>query len=235
MAGVAAGAVAGQTGAGNAARGAGERVLTLALTKGRILKETLPLLAHAGIEPREDISSSRKLVFPTTDPRVQLLIMRGVDVPVYVRYGAADAGVVGKDTLLEQGADGLYEPLDLHIAPCRLMTAAPVGFRMPARRLRVATKFVNVARAYFAHRGLQVELIKLYGAMELAPAMQLADMIVDIVDTGNTLRANGLEPLEEIASVTSRLIVNKAAMRGTGGGLASLVDGLAAAVAERRP
>lgn len=187
--------------------------LTVALTKGRILRATLPLLARAGIAPLEDIARSRKLVFPCAQPQVRLLVMRGVDVPVYVRHGAADLGVVGKDTLLEQGAEGVYEPLDLGIAPCRLMTAAPVGFRYPQRRLRVATKFVNVARDYFARRGRQVELIKLYGAMELAPAMGLADMIVDIVDTGNTLRANGLEPLEEIAAITSRLIVNKAALR----------------------
>lgn len=187
--------------------------LTLALNKGRILRETLPLLARAGIEPLEDISRSRKLIFPTTDDDLQIVVMRGVDVPVYVRHGAADLGIVGKDTLLEQGAEGIYEPLDLGIAPCRLMTAAPVGFVWPQRRLRVATKFVNVARDYFARQGVQVELIKLYGAMELAPAMDLADMIVDIVDTGNTLRANAMEPLDEIATVTSRLIVNKASLR----------------------
>lgn len=207
--------------------------LTIALTKGRILKETLPLLARAGIEPLEPIETSRKLVFPTSREGVQLLVMRGVDVPVYVRHGAAEVGVVGKDTLLEQGAQGLYEPLDLRIAPCRLMTAAPVGFSYPTRRLRVATKFVNIAREYFARRGLQVELIKLYGAMELAPALNLADMIVDIVDTGNTLRANGLEPLDEIATISSRLIVNKAALRAAHNPITQLVDALAAAVAER--
>ncbi|MFT7286589.1 MAG: ATP phosphoribosyltransferase [Halieaceae bacterium] len=204
--------------------------LTIALNKGRILRETLPLLASAGIEPLEAIDRSRKLIFPTTRDDVQLVIMRGVDVPVYVRHGVADLGVVGKDTLLEQGADGLYEPLDLGIAPCRLMTAAPVGFRYPAHKLRVATKFVNVARDYFARRGVQVELIKLYGAMELAPAMNLADMIVDIVDTGNTLRANGMEPLDEIAQVTSRLIVNKASLRSRHGVLNQLIDTIAAAV-----
>jgi ATP phosphoribosyltransferase len=207
--------------------------LTIALTKGRILKETLPLLARAGIEPLEPIETSRKLVFPTSREGVQLLVMRGVDVPVYVRHGAAEVGVVGKDTLLEQGAQGLYEPLDLRIAPCRLMTAAPVGFSYPTRRLRVATKFVNIAREYFARRGLQVELIKLYGAMELAPALNLADMIVDIVDTGNTLRANGLEPLDEIATISSRLIVNKAALRAAHDPITQLVDALAAAVGER--
>lgn len=210
--------------------------LTLALTKGRILKETLPLLARAGVEPLEDMSKSRKLVFPTTRDDVQLVVMRGVDVPVYVRHGAADLGVVGKDTLLEQGSEGVYEPLDLGIAPCRLMTAAPLGFDWPARRLRVATKFVNVARDYFAQRGVQVELIKLYGAMELAPAMQLADMIVDIVDTGNTLRANAMEPLDEIARVTSRLIVNKASLRSHHGAINHLIDAIAAAVSDaKRP
>ena len=207
--------------------------LTLALTKGRILRETLPLLAQAGIEPLEDMAASRKLIFPTTRDDVQLVVMRGVDVPVYVRHGAADLGVVGKDTLLEQGADGVYEPLDLGIAPCRLMTAAPVGFEVPQGRIRVATKFVAVARDYFARAGLQVELIKLYGAMELAPKMDLADLIVDIVDTGNTLRANGMEPLEEIARITSRLIVNKAALRSRHGAINRLVDDLAAVVAAR--
>jgi len=209
------------------------RQLTLALTKGRILKETLPLLAKAGIEPLEDLSSSRKLVIETSRPEIRLLVMRGVDVPVYVRHGAADIGVVGKDTLLEQGAEGLYEPLDLGIAPCRLMTAAPVGFSYPARRLRVATKFVNVARDYFAGCGRQVELIKLYGAMELAPSMGLADLIVDIVDTGNTLRANGLAPMEEIARITSRLIVNKAALRGEYRLINALLSDLEAAVTAR--
>jgi ATP phosphoribosyltransferase len=208
--------------------------LTLALTKGRILKATLPLLAAAGIEPLEDMGKSRKLVFPTTRDDVELLVMRGIDVPVYVRYGAAELGVVGKDMLLEHGADGVYEPLDLQIAPCRLMTAAPVGFTRPARRLRVATKFVNVARDYFARQGVQVELIKLYGALELAPAMRLADMIVDIVDTGNTLRANGMEPLDVVATVTSRLIVNKAALRSRHEAINRLVDDIAGAVATRQ-
>jgi len=208
-------------------------MLTLALTKGRILRETLPLLAQAGIEPLEDMTASRKLVFPTTRNDLQLVVMRGVDVPVYVRYGAAELGVVGKDTLLEQGADGVYEPLDLGIAPCRLMTAAPVGFEAGNGRVRVATKFVNVAREFFARQGVQVELIKLYGAMELAPTMQLADMIVDIVDTGNTLRANGMEPRDEIARVTSRLIVNKAAQRSHHGALAGLVRDIRSAVDAR--
>ncbi len=206
--------------------------LTLALTKGRILRETLPLLAAAGIEPLEDMGASRKLIFPTTRDDLQITVMRGVDVPVYVRHGAADLGVVGKDTLLEQGADGVYEPLDLGIAPCRLMTAAPVGFVPPQGRIRVATKFVNISRDYFARAGLQVELIKLYGAMELAPKMDLADMIVDIVDTGNTLRANGMEPLDEIARITSRLIVNKAALRSRHGAINRLIDDISSAIAD---
>ena len=207
--------------------------ITLALNKGRILRETLPLLASAGIEPLEDMSKSRKLIFPTTRDDVQLVVMRGVDVPVYVRHGAADLGIVGKDTLLEEGGHGVYEPLDLGIAPCKLMTAAPVGFEWPNRRVRVATKFVNVARDFFARKGVQVELIKLYGAMELAPTMDLADMIVDIVDTGNTLRANGMEPLEEIAHITSRLIVNKASLRSHHGVINHLVDAIGGAVEAR--
>ncbi|RLA48856.1 MAG: ATP phosphoribosyltransferase [Gammaproteobacteria bacterium] len=187
--------------------------LTIALTKGRILKETLPLLARAGIEPLEDVGTSRKLVFETSQDDVQLVIIRGTDVPTYVRHGAADMGVVGKDVLLEHGAEGLYEPLDLGIARCRLMTAGPVGWQSTGARIRVATKFVNITRRYFARQGVHAELIKLYGAMELAPIMNLADLIVDIVDTGNTLRANGMAPLAEIASISSRLVVNKAAMR----------------------
>ena len=202
--------------------------LTIALTKGRILKETLPLLARAGIAPLEDVSSSRKLVFATTHDDVQLVIIRGTDVPTYVRHGAADMGVVGKDILLEHGAQGLYEPLDLGIARCRLMTAGPVGWQGSGARIRVATKFVNIARNHFARQGVHAEIIKLYGAMELAPMMDLADLIVDIVDTGNTLRANGMEPLEEIAAVSSRLVVNKAAMRSRYRSIQRIVDDLAA-------
>lgn len=206
--------------------------ITIALTKGRILKETLPLLARAGIEPIEDISSSRKLVFDTTADGVRLVVIRGTDVPTYVRHGAADVGVVGKDILLEHGAEGLYEPLDLGIARCRLMTAGPVGWEGSGARIRVATKFVNIARDYFARQGVHADLIKLYGAMELAPIMDLADLIVDIVDTGNTLRANGMEPLEEIASISSRLIVNKAAMRSRYQGIERLIADLSDAVGE---
>lgn len=206
--------------------------LTIALTKGRILKETLPLLTRAGIEAVEDIHSSRKLVFETNRPEVQLVVLRGTDVPTYVRYGAADMGVVGKDILMEQGAEGLYEPLDLGIARCRLMTAARVGWRSDGARIRVATKFVNIARTYFAQQGVHADLIKLYGALELAPIMQLADQIVDIVDTGNTLRANGMEPLQEIAAVSSRLVVNKAAMRSRYTAITQIIEDLTAAVQE---
>ncbi|MBT4519600.1 MAG: ATP phosphoribosyltransferase [Halieaceae bacterium] len=187
--------------------------LTMALTKGRILKETLPLLARAGIVPVEDVLSSRKLIFNTNHRDLRLIIIRGTDVPTYVRLGAADLGVVGKDILLEQGAEGLYEPLDLGIARCRLMTAGPVGWKGSGARIRVASKFANITKRYFAEQGMHADVIKLYGAMELAPLMDLADLIVDIVDTGGTLRANGMEPLEEIASISSRLVVNKAAMR----------------------
>ncbi len=201
-------------------------VLTVALTKGRILKETLPLLARAGIVPAEDIASSRKLVFECTRPGVRLLVLRGTDVPTYVRHGAADLGVVGKDVLLEEGADGLYEPLDLGIARCRLMTAAPVGWAPGRGRVRVATKFTGIARRFFAEQGRQADFIKLYGAMELAPLMGLADVIVDIVDTGNTLKANGLEPRDLIADISTRLVVNKASMRSRHSAIQGLVDQL---------
>ncbi|WP_019520031.1 ATP phosphoribosyltransferase [Faucicola boevrei] len=183
--------------------------LTLALSKGRILKETMPMLAKADIELLEDVEQSRKLIFSTTNPNVRVLILRASDVPTYVEHGAADFGVAGKDVLLEHGSQNLYELLDLKIAQCRLMTAGVVGKTLPNRRLRIATKYVNVARNYFANRGEQVDIIKLYGSMELAPLVGLGDFIVDVVDTGNTLRANGLEPLDEICQVSSRLIVNQ--------------------------
>lgn len=187
--------------------------LTIALSKGRILDDTLPLLAHAGVEPRDDPDSSRKLVLETSEPGVQLVILRATDVPTYVEYGAADVGVAGKDVLLEHGGAGLYEPLDLGIARCRMMVAGYPGANAGRGKVRVATKFVNIARRYFAEQGRQVETVKLYGSMELAPIAGLADLIVDLVDTGNTLRANGLEPLEHVADISSRLIVNKAAMK----------------------
>ncbi len=183
--------------------------LTLALSKGRILKETMPLLNNAGIELLEDPDKSRKLIFETSHSDVRVLILRASDVPTYVEHGAADFGVAGKDVLLEHGSSNLYELLDLQIAKCRVMTAGIQGQTLPNRRLRIATKYVNIARAYFASRGQQVDLIKLYGSMELAPLVGLGDLIVDVVDTGNTLRANGLEPLEEICQVSSRLIVNQ--------------------------
>jgi ATP phosphoribosyltransferase len=204
--------------------------LTIALTKGRILKDTLPLLERAGIVPRDDIQKSRKLVFETSQEGVRLLLLRGTDVPTYVRHGAADLGVVGKDVLLEQGAAGLYEPLDLGIARCRLMTAAPKGWQPGSSRVRVATKFTNVARRFFAEQGMHADVIKLYGAMELAPMMNLADLIVDIVDTGNTLRANGLEPRDHIADISSRLVVNKAAMRSKHDAIQAVVQSLSAAL-----
>lgn len=207
--------------------------LTIALTKGRILKETLPLLAEAGIEPLEDLSASRKLIFDTNQPGVRLVVLRGADVPTYVRLGAADLGVSGKDMLLESGGADLYEPLDLGIARCRLMTAGLEGRPLPAGRIRVATKFVNIAKRHFAARGLQVEVIKLYGAMELAPLMNLADLIVDIVDTGNTLRANGMAPFDLIANISSRLVVNRAAMKCKHDAVQAVVDRLQLAVARR--
>jgi ATP phosphoribosyltransferase len=207
--------------------------LTIALTKGRILKETLPLLADAGIEPLEDISSSRKLIFETNQPGLRLVVLRGSDVPTYVRLGAADMGVSGKDMLLEAEGAGLYEPLDLGIARCRLMTAGIKGRELPTGRLRVATKFVNIARRFFAERGVQADVIKLYGAMELAPLMDLADLIVDIVDTGNTLRANGLEERDLIAHVSSRLVVNRAAMKGKHARVQAVIERLRAAVEKR--
>jgi len=188
--------------------------LTIALSKGRILEETLPLLAHADIHPVDDLDKSRKLIFETNQDHVNLLIVRASDVPTYVQYGAADLGVSGKDVIDEHGGAGLYEPLDLQIAKCRLMLAGPADVDLQQqKRLRVATKFVNTTREWFASQGKQVEIIKLYGSMELAPLVGLADCIVDVVDTGGTLKANGLVPLEHIADISSRLIVNKASMK----------------------
>ena len=187
--------------------------LTIALSKGRIFKETLPLLAAAGIEPLDDPETSRKLILDTNQDDVKLVIIRASDVPTYVGYGAADIGVAGKDVLLEHGGEGLYEPLDLGIARCRLMVAGPEHAAADKSRLRIATKYVKSTRRYYADRQEQVEIIKLYGSMELAPLVGLADRIVDVVDTGNTLKANGLVPLEHIADISSRLVVNKAAMK----------------------
>lgn len=206
------------------------QMLTIALTKGRILDETLPLLAAADIRPLEDMEKSRKLVFETTQSNVRFLLLRGADVPTYVQFGAADMGISGKDTLMENGADGLYEPLDLNIARCKLMTAGVRGQATPPGRIRVATKYVNVAKQYYAAQGRQIDVIKLYGAMELAPIMNLADEIVDIVDTGNTLRANGLEPREFIADISSRLIVNKASMKMKHVQIQAIIDHVAGAI-----
>ena len=206
--------------------------LTLALTKGRILQQTLPLLHRAGILPAAKLTSGRKLVFETALPHLRLVVMRGADVPTYVRQGAADMGIVGKDMLLEQGSEGMYEPLDLRIARCRLMTAAPLGWQPDSRRIRVATKFPAVARRFFAERGIHADVIKLYGALELAPLMQLADMILDIVDTGNTLRANGMQPVDLVAEVSSRLVVNRATMRSRHDVIQELVMALSKALCE---
>ncbi len=211
-----------------------EAPITIALSKGRILKETLPLLKEAGIELLEDPAKSRKLIFPTTKDNVSIVIIRATDVPTFVEHGAADVGVAGKDVLMEHGARGVYEPLDLDIAKCKLMVAGPKDADAVEGRLRVATKFVNITRNYFASQGRQVDVIKLYGSMELAPLVGLADRIVDVVDTGNTLRANGLEPTELIAYISSRLVVNKASMKMKHGPIQSLIDQLAAAVKSRQ-
>ena len=208
-----------------------DQSIVIALTKGRILKETLPLLARAGIEPAEDIAKSRKLIFDTNHADIRLLVIRGSDVPTYVRHGAADMGVSGKDMLLEAGGADLYEPLDLNIARCKLMTATMVGKQLPQGRIRIASKFVQIAKNYCAEQGIQADIIKLYGAMELAPILDLADMIVDIVDTGNTLKANGLEPRDLIADVSSRLVVNRAAMKRKHRRIQQIIDQLRAAVA----
>ncbi len=204
--------------------------LTIALSKGRIFKETLPLLAHADIYPIDDPDKSRKLILDTNHDNIKLVIIRATDVPTYVQYGAADVGVAGKDVLMEHGGEGLYEPLDLKIAKCRLMTAGPVEDEPVSGRLRVATKFVNTAKRFYAEKGIQVEVIKLYGSMELAPLVGLADRIVDVVDTGNTLKANGLTPLEHIADISSRLVVNKASMKMKHHRVKFLIERIAEAV-----
>lgn len=188
-------------------------MLTIAVSKGRIYEDALPLLQGAGIIPVDDPDKSRKLIIHTNHENIRLLIIRATDVPTYVEYGAADMGIAGKDVLVEYGAEGLYEPLDLKISHCRLMTAGKKGTRKTSGRIRVATKYVKSAQQYFAEHGIQADIIKLYGSMELAPLVGLADCIVDLVDTGNTLKANGLEPQDLIMNVSSRLVVNKAAMK----------------------
>jgi ATP phosphoribosyltransferase len=187
--------------------------ITIALSKGRIFEQSLPLLAHAGIVPADDPSSSRKLILDTNHDQVKLVIIRATDVPTYVEYGAADLGIAGKDVLIEHGGAGLYEPVDLNIARCRMMTAGHPGVEKKSGRLRVATKYVKSAQRFFAAKGEQVEIIKLYGSMELAPIVGLADLIVDLVESGNTLKANGLVPLEHISDISSRLVVNKASWK----------------------
>ncbi len=204
--------------------------LTIALAKGRILGETLPLLARAGIEPVDDLASSRKLVFATNHEHVKLVLIRSADVATYVQYGAADLGVAGKDILLEHGGEGLYERLDLKIACCKLMTAGFAGRPLPRARLKVATKYPQITRRFFVDRGRQVELIKLYGSMELAPVVGLADIIVDLVDTGGTLAANGLTPLDHIMDISSRLIVNRASLKMKNQAIKELVARIEAVV-----
>lgn len=188
--------------------------LVIALAKGRILKDTLPLFAAIGIEPLDDLSSSRKLMINTTNDNIKFLIVRTADAPTYVQYGAADLGVSGKDTLIEHGYNGIFEMLDLGIAKCRLMTAVLNDVdELPQKRLKVATKYVKSARNYFADKGIHADIIKLYGSMELAPLVGLADCIVDLVDTGNTLKANGLKPLDEVLSISTRLIANRVSLK----------------------
>jgi ATP phosphoribosyltransferase len=205
--------------------------LILALSKGRIWDEALPLLAAIGIEPTDDPEQSRLLRLPTTHPSVQLLAIRAQDVPVFVEYGAADAGVAGLDVLMEYQGENLYDPLDLQIARCRMVIAGHPGTDPYLGRPRIATKYLATTRNHFAERGIQAEIIKLYGSMELAPLVGLADFIVDLMDTGNTLRANGLAPLAEMFPVTSRLVVNKAAMKRKHRSVRTLMAALAAAVA----
>ncbi len=193
-------------------------MITIALSKGRIFQETLPLLEAAGIVPREDPEKSRKLIIGTNQADVRLIIIRATDVPTYVQYGAADLGVAGKDVLIEHGGEGLYQPLDLKIAKCKMMVAAHPAFDYEqavrqGARLRVATKYLKTAREYFAAKGVHVDLIKLYGSMELAPLVKLADVIVDLVSSGSTLKANGLVAVADVMDISSRLVVNQAALK----------------------
>ena len=214
-------------------------MITIALSKGRIFEETLPLLAAAGITPNEDPESSRKLIIGTNRDDVRLIIVRASDVPTYVQYGAADLGVAGKDVLLEHGGAGLYQPQDLEIAKCRLMVAVQNGFDYEGAvkqgaRLRVATKYTQCAREHFAGKGVHVDLIKLYGSMELAPLVGLADAIVDLVSTGGTLKANNLVAVEHICEISSRLVVNQAALKLKHDTLQPILDTFASTVAARQ-
>jgi ATP phosphoribosyltransferase len=209
--------------------------VTIALSKGRIFEETLPLLAAAGIIPTENPEQSRKLIIGTNRADVRVVIVRASDVPTYVQYGAADLGIAGKDVLLEHGGAGLYQPLDLNIARCRMCVAAPVGFDYESAvrrgaRLRIASKYINTARTHFAAKGVHVDLIKLYGSMELAPLAGLADAIVDLVSSGSTLKANNLVEVEEIMAISSRLIVNQAALKIKREKLQPVIDAFAATV-----
>ncbi len=204
-------------------------MLTLALSKGRIFEETAPVLAKAGIRPLEDPEQSRKLIIPTSNPEVQIIIVRASDVPTYVQFGAADFGVAGQDVLLEKGSDGLYVPIDLGIARCRMAVAVQNGFDYAAAvrqgsRLRVATKYVNCAREHFANKGVHIDTIHLYGSMELAPLVGLADAIVDLVSTGNNLRANNLVEVESITDISARLIVNQASYKRKRPAIKKLLD-----------
>lgn len=209
-------------------------MITIALSRGRIFDETVPLLAAAGLATREDPETSRKLILSTNKREVRVIIVRATDVPTYVQYGAADLGVAGKDVLDEHGGQGLYQPVDLNIARCRMMVAVSEKYDYQAAvrqgaRLRVATKYVQTAREHFAAKGVHVDLIRLYGSMELAPLVGLADAIVDLVSTGNTLKANGLRAVEEIGPVSSRLIVNQASLKLKRGAVQPLLDAFARA------
>lgn len=212
-----------------------QHTLTIALSKGRIFDETLPLLAAAGIIPQEEPGSSRKLIIATNLPNVRLVIVRASDVPTYVQYGAADFGIAGKDVLIEHGGDGLHQPLDLQIAKCRMMVAVRKGFdytaaSQPGNRLRVATKYPDIAAEHFAGKGVHVDIIKLYGSMELAPLVGLSDAIVDLVSTGGTLKANDLEAVEHIVDISSRLVVNKAALKVKHALIQPIIDAFSQAV-----
>lgn len=214
--------------------------ITLALSKGRIFDETLPLLKAAGIEVLEDPEKSRKLILPTSDPGLQVVLVRATDVPTYVQYGGADLGVTGKDTLIEHGGQGLYQPLDLQIAKCRVSVAVRADFDYACAvrqgsRLRVATKYTAIAREFFAAKGVHVDLIKLYGSMELAPLTGLADAIVDLVSTGGTLKANNLVEVERIMDISSRLVVNQAALKLKQEPIRRLIDIFARTVATSAP
>ncbi len=209
--------------------------ITIALSKGRIFEETLPLLAAAGIVPTDDPEKSRKLIIGTNREDVRLVIVRATDTPTYVQYGAADLGIAGKDVLIEHGGAGLYQPLDLNIARCRLCVAVPKGFdyaaaSRPGGRIRVATKYVSAAREHFAAKGVHVDLIKLYGSMELAPLVGLSEAIVDLVSTGGTLKANNLEAVEDIMDISSRLVVNQAALKVKRDLIQPVIDAFAGAI-----